>query len=142
MAQATQRSTETALNPAGSLFAELLRNDVALDGDQELDTDILTMPPPSRWTGITDGDLEAHADITFEPLFKAIDESFDLFALELDLCMSPSTPDAHVPEFSNLGVQAASSATLWTLTDKCLDDTKDPQPLLSKRKRSSKSSSQ
>lgn len=140
MAQASERPAllSSALDSAGwwderSLFADI--TSYTLVDDEGIDmTELVT-------ASSTGGDLEAHADATFEPFFKAIDESFDLFDLELEFCMDLSSsslePLAILSDFSS-----QATAIPLTTTELSSREPECPQPQPKKRKKSLKTSSQ
>lgn len=131
MSQATQKP---ASDPVDCLFVELMSYEFALEGDQGLDTDVLDKATPSCWADPIDETADTTTEDSLEPFFQAT----DLFALELDLCISaPSSPDPPAPVFSDLSAQATSSIPPQTM-----DNNVGPQSQPKKRKRISKTSSQ
>lgn len=118
-----------------SLFSELMSYAPAFEEVQGYcNTHTLTMTAPSDSPDLA----ESLPGATFEPFFNAVDESFDLFDLELEFCMSLSTPKP-APELFDLSAQASAkwSFELPVRNPEC----EQPQP--KKRKKSSlKTSSQ
>lgn len=138
MAQASGRPAPcSALDSGGwfderSLFADIMNYELTVEEHQGIDAIELTTAPP------TDGALSNPAEDTFESFFKAIDDSFDLFDLELEFSMGLST-------FEPLPVLCNLSSQVTTISCTSEPSPRDPayqQPQPKKRKKSLKTSSQ
>lgn len=112
-----------------SLFAEIMNYELTVEKYPGIDAIELATAPPTD---------EAPAEDTFEPFFKVIDDSFDLFDLELEFCMDLST-------FEPLPVLCNLSSQVTTISCTSEPSPRDPacqQPQPKKRKKSLKTSSQ